>query len=251
MARPLPLHLLLCAALLLSGCGAEGPAGSGPDLLVFAAASLTDAFADLEAAFEAANPGIDVVVSTGASSALREQILEGAPADVYASANEANMHLVVDAGEAAADPVVFARNEMMIAVPAGNPGGVTALEDFARADLLVGLCAAQVPCGDFGRQVLAAAGVVPRPDTDEPTVRALLAKIEDGELDVGLVYRTDAAASPGVEGIEIPAGWNVEAHSPIVVLAGSARPERAGDFVAFVLSEDGRRILGDRGFAAP
>jgi molybdate transport system substrate-binding protein len=248
MARPHPLRFLLGVTLLLSGCSADP---GGPDLLVFAAASLTDAFADIEEAFEAANPGIDVAVSTGASSALREQILEGAPADVYASANEANMRLIVEAGEAAGDPVVFARNDMVIAVPTGNPAGVAGLEDFARDDLLVGLCAAQVPCGDFGRRVLAAAGVVAQPDTDEPTVRSLLTKIEDGELDVGLVYRTDAAASRRVEAIEIPAGRNVEAHYPIVVLAGSPRPDAAGDLVAFVLSAEGRAILQGRGFQAP
>jgi molybdate transport system substrate-binding protein len=247
MARASPLRFLLCAVLV--GCGPGGP--GGPDLLVFAAASLTDAFADLESAFEAANPGIDVLVSTGASSALREQILEGAPADVYASANEANMRVVVDAGEAAAEPVVFAHNDLVIAVPAGNPGGVTGLEDFARSDLLVGLCAAGVPCGDFAGQVLDAAGVVPEPDTAEPTVRALLAKLEDGELDAGLVYRTDVIASSRVDGIEVPPQWNVEARYPIVTLAGSGRPETAAAFVAFVVSAEGRGILERWGFTAP
>jgi len=247
---PAPLlRFLVCTALLLPGCAAGGTAGE--HVLVFAAASLTDAFADLAEAFEAADPGIEVTVSTGASSALREQILEGAPADVYASANEANMRLIVEAGEAAAAPVVFARNDLVIAVPAGNPAGVTGLGDFARAELLIGLCAAQVPCGDFGRQVLAAAGIVPEPDTDEPNVRALLTKIEDGELDAGLVYRTDVAASRRVEGIEIPNRFNVEASYPIVVLAGSARPEAAGAFVAFVRSENGRAILEARGFTVP
>jgi molybdate transport system substrate-binding protein len=248
MARVLPLGFLLCAVLV--GCGSGSAAGRN-EVLVFAAASLTDAFADLEAAFEAANPQLDVAVSTGASSSLREQILEGAPADVYAPANEENMRLVVEAGLAASDPVVFAGTDLVIAVPAGNPGEVAGLEDLARTDLLIGLCAARVPCGEFAGQILDAAGIVPQPDTREPTVRALLTKIEDGELDAGIVYRTDAIASGRVEGIEIPARWNAEARYPIAVLTGGTRPEAAAGFVAFVRSEEGRRILAGRGFGAP
>ena len=167
-----------------SGSSVEG------ELLVSAAASLTDAFAEIESAFEEANPDVDVVLNLGSSSALREQILEGAPADVFASANTSNMDQVAEAGELSGEAEIFATNSLQIAVPTGNPGGVTGLEDFAREELLIGLCAEDVPCGDFGRQALAKAGVIPSIDTNEPDVRALLTKIEAGELDAGITYVT-------------------------------------------------------------
>jgi molybdate transport system substrate-binding protein len=254
LAASAVLVLVLVAACGAGGGGRSEPAGAGPSgsVLVFAAASLTDAFADIEAAFEAAEPGVDVVVNLAGSSSLREQILEGAPADVFASANQANMDAVVDAGMASGEPRVFAVNSLQIAVPAGNPAGVTGLADLARPDLLVGLCAEGVPCGDFGRRALAAAGVTPAPDTEEPDVRALLTKIEAGELDAGIVYVTDVrSASGGVEGIDIPDDVNVAADYPIVALAEAPNPEGAEAFVHFVLSGAGRSLLDQRGFSSP
>ncbi|MCJ7726774.1 MAG: molybdate ABC transporter substrate-binding protein, partial [Acidimicrobiia bacterium] len=220
-------------------------------LLVMAAGSLTKAFGDLEDAFEAGHAGIDVQVSTAASSFLREQILEGAPADVFASADLENMQLLIDAGMVAPDTVVFARNRMEIAIPAGNPAGVTGLDSFADPDLLIGLCAPQVPCGIFGRAVLDRAGIDASVDTAEPNVLFLLTKIEAGELDAGLVYATDVASSPLVEGIAIPPEWNVEASYPIAALSASDHPEGAAAFVAFVLSSEGRAILAAYGFLTP
>ncbi|HEY7468841.1 MAG TPA: molybdate ABC transporter substrate-binding protein [Acidimicrobiia bacterium] len=222
------------------------------ELLVSAAASLTDAFADFESALEVANPDLDVVLNLGASSALREQILEGAPADVFASANTTNMDQVVEAGEAAGEPEVFTTNLLQIAVPAGNPAGVTGLEDFAREDLLIGLCAEGVPCGDFGLQALQKAGVTPVIDTNEPDVRALLTKIEAGELDAGITYVTDVLAAGGmVEGVSIPEEHNVVASYPIVHLAGGLNPDGAAAFVEFALSAEGQEILDEYGFTSP
>ncbi|MFV0524909.1 MAG: molybdate ABC transporter substrate-binding protein [Acidimicrobiales bacterium] len=224
----------------------EGP------VLVFAAASLTDAFAEVETAFEAAHPDVDVQLNLAGSSSLREQILEGAPADVFASANTNNMDQVRDAGETASEPEPFAENLLQIAVPAGNPGGVDGLDDFANADLLIGLCAEGVPCGDFARESLGLAGVVPEIDTNEPDVRALLTKIGADELDAGIVYVTDVrAAGDTVEGIEIPEEDNVVATYPIAQLTGAPNPEAAAEFVAFVRSDDGQAILASYGFAAP
>jgi molybdate transport system substrate-binding protein len=258
--------ILVAALLLLTACGnSEGnttttndsstdasASGLDGELLVSAAASLTDALADVAAAFEAANPGVDVVLNFAASSALREQILEGAPADVFASANMSNMNKVVDAGEVVGDPQVFVRNLLQIAVPPGNPAGVTGLEDFGRDELLIGLCAEGVPCGDFARQALAKAGVTPAIDTNEPDVRALLTKIEAGELDAGITYVTDVASTGGkVDGIDIPADLNVTAEYPIAALTGAPNPDAASAFVAFVLSEEGQAILGEYGFASP
>jgi molybdate transport system substrate-binding protein len=223
----------------------------GGELLVSAAASLTDAFGEIETAFESANPGVDVLLNLGSSSSLREQILEGAPADVFASANTSNMDQVVKAG-GATDPQVFVTNLLQIAVPTGNPGGVSGLEDFAREELLIGLCAEDVPCGDFGRQALEKAGVTASIDTNEPDVRALLTKIGAGELDAGITYVTDVlAAGETVEGVDIPEDVNVVAEYQIARLTSAPNPDAAGAFVAFVLSEPGRGILADYGFTLP
>jgi molybdate transport system substrate-binding protein len=221
-------------------------------VLVSAAASLTDAFEAVAAGFEATHPDIDVALNFGGSSALKEQILDGAPVDVFASANASTMSQVVAAGDAAGQPAVFARNTLEIAVPPGNPGKVGGLADFDRAELLIGLCAEGVPCGDFARHALREAGVVPSIDTNEPDVRSLLTKIEAGELDAGIVYATDIASAGGeVEGIDIPADQNVVAEYPIVVLAGAPNLEAARAFVAFVLSDPGRTILAGYGFGLP
>ena len=142
------------------------------------------------------------------------------------------------------DPEPFVTNQLQIAVPAGNQAGVTGLDDFANADLLIGLCAEEVPCGEFGREALANAGVTPSIDTNEPDVRSLLTKIEAGELDAGIVYVTDVlAAGDAVEGIEIPADDNVIATYPIAALTDAANPEVADAFVDFVLSDEGQEIL--------
>jgi molybdate transport system substrate-binding protein len=231
--------------------GTTGAAVDG-SILVFAAASLTDAFGEVESAFETANPDADVEFNFAGSSALREQILEGAPADVFASANPSNMDQVVEAGGVAGEPQIFVLNELQIAVPAGNPGGVTGLDDFADAGLLIGLCAEEVPCGEFGRQALAAAGVEPSIDTNEPDVRALLTKLEADELDAGIVYVTDVAASgDAVEGVDIPAEFNVVAEYPIGALAEAPNSAGAEAFVEFVLSPEGQQILTSYGFGSP
>ncbi|MGH8941360.1 MAG: molybdate ABC transporter substrate-binding protein [Acidimicrobiia bacterium] len=245
-ARLLVATFVLGTVIACSGSSVEG------ELLVSAAASLTDAFAEMESAFEVANPGLDVVLNLGSSSALREQILEGAPADVFASANTSNMDQVAEAGEISGEAEIFVTNSLQIAVPIGNPAEVTGVEDFAMEELLIGLCAEGVPCGDFGRQALAKAGVIPSVDTNEPDVRALLTKIEAGELDAGITYVTDVlSASGSVEGLEIPAEVNIVAEYPIATLAGAPNPDAAAAWVEFVLSEEGQAILTRYGFTSP
>jgi molybdate transport system substrate-binding protein len=242
----------MVALLATGGCGGGDEAGAVDTALVFAAASLTDAFGEIAEVFEDAHPGTTVELNLAGSSALREQILEGAPADVFASADTSNMDQIVESGEVAGEPVVFVTNDLQIAVPAGNPGGVTGPADFADEELLIGLCAEGVPCGDFAREALSAAGVTPAPDTEEPDVRALLTKLEAGELDAGIVYATDVlAAGEGVEGIDIPDDQNVEAAYPIAVLAGAPNPEGAEAFVEFVRSDEGAAILTSYGFGTP
>ena len=238
--------------LVLLGAGAAacgGGDGGGDTVRVFAAASLTAAFGELAEAFEAANPGVTVELNVAGSSALREQILEGAPVDVYAPADEANMAALVDAGEVAGDPRTFATNRLAIGVAPGNPGDVAGLADLADSELLVGLCASGVPCGDLARTVLDAAGVEASVDTNEPNVGALAAKLADGELDAGLVYVTDVAPAGPLTGLPIPTAADVATSYPIAVLDGA--PVTAAGFVEFVLSPTGQGILAEYGFGAP
>lgn len=244
------LATLALLAWLSVSCSNGPPANSGSQvqILVSAAASLTDAFGEIEAGFENENPGADVVLNLAASSALREQILEGAPVDVFASANTANMDQLVEAGEVAGEPRVFASNRLQIAVPTGNPAGVSGLSDFTRPELLIGLCAQGVPCGDFARQALQNAGVMPEIDTNEPDVRALLTKVEAGELDAGITYVTDVIAATGVKGIDIPDQFNVVTEYPIAVLSSAPNPQWAQMFVEFVRSTAGQAILAEYGF---
>jgi molybdate transport system substrate-binding protein len=244
-------------ALLLAACNGSGEGGSTlaeGELLVSAAASLTDAFGEIETAFEDANPGIDAVLNLGSSSTLRDQILEGAPADVFASANTSNMDALVEADEAPDDFEIFVENLLQIAVPSGNPAGITGLEDFGRDELTLGLCAEDVPCGDYARQALDAAGVdySTSIDTNEADVRALLTKVEADELDAGITYVSDVVSNAGgVDGVDIPEDQNIVAEYPIAVLTNAPNTEAAAAFVAFVLSDEGQAILNEWGFATP
>jgi molybdate transport system substrate-binding protein len=242
----------VAVVLVLAACGGAGAETPSREVLVSAAASLTDAFAEMKTAFETANPDVDVVLNLGPSSGLREQILEGAPADVFASANTSNMDRVIEAGEVEGEAAVFATNLLQIAVRVGNPAVVTGLEDFDRDEILIGLCGEDVPCGEFARRALADAGVTPAVDTNEPDVRALLTKVEAGELDAAIVYVTDVASTDGgVEGVDLPADQNVVAEYPIAVLANAPNPEAAAAFVDFVLSDQGQAILTGYGFSSP
>jgi molybdate transport system substrate-binding protein len=238
----------LVGLMLLGACARDDDSV----ITVFAAASLADAFTDIESAFEEANPDLDVRLNLAGSSALRVQILEGAPADVFASANEATMQQVVNAGAVTGQPQVFARNHLQIAVPDGNPADITGLDDFAHPDLLLGLCAAGVPCGDLARLALDRAGIDAAIDTEEPDVRALLTKIVEGELDAGVVYVTDVLAAAGrVEAIDLPSAVETPARYPIARIGERPDADGAQAFVTFVLSAQGQAILAEHGFDAP
>ena len=260
MSRRAPLGTVL--VLLLAGCGGSAddgaaaapgpsPAELGGTLTVFAAASLTDVFTDLGEQFEGDHPGLDVQFNFAGSSALATQVTQGAPADVFASANEAQMVVVTDAG-LADDPQVFAANVLQIAVPAGNPAGVTGLADFARQDLTIAVCAPEVPCGAAAEDVLAAAGTTAAPDTLEEDVRAALTKVELGEVDAALVYTTDVtAAGDAVEGIDVPEAEQAVNDYPIAALTDAPDPEAAAAFVELVRSGEGQQALADAGFRVP
>lgn len=246
---------------VLAGCGADdsgGDSGGGPDgeiggtLTVFAAASLTEAFTTLGEQFEEAHPGVNVEFSFAGSSALAEQIRQGAPADVFASAALRNMEQVVSAGGITGGPVTFARNRLEIAVPKGNPGSISGLADFGRPEPRFALCAAQVPCGAAADQVFAVAGVVPQPDTREPDVKAVLTKVTLGEVDAALVYRTDVrAAGDEVTGIEFPEAEQAINDYPIAPVAAAPNPAAARAFVDFVLTPQARSVFATAGFDAP
>ncbi len=245
----------------LAGCGtadgsSAGTASSEPGLdgtlTVFAAASLTDVFGELGDQLEARHPGLEVQFNFAGSSALATQLTQGAPADVFASANEQQMTVVTDAGLSAADPAVFAGNVLEIAVPVGNPGRVTGLADFADPDLTLAVCAADVPCGAAAAAVFADAGVTARPDTEEEDVKAALTKVQLGEVDAALVYATDVlAAGADVEGIAFPEAAREVTSYPVCTLAAAPNPAAAEAFVDLVRSDAGQQALADAGFRAP
>jgi molybdate transport system substrate-binding protein len=240
--------------LALAGCTASGPSQPGSPtgtLTVFAAASLTETFDALAARFESEHPGVDVVLNFGGSSSLATQITEGAPADVFAAADQSTMETVVEAGDAG-DPVVFTTNTLVLVTPAGNPAGVTSLADLADPDLAIALCDPAVPCGSAAQRLLARVGVVARPDTLEEDVKAVLTKVELGEADAGLVYVTDAHAKGStVELIDVPEAQQVTNRYPIAVVTGAPNPDAARAWVDYVLSDEGQAVLSEAGFLAP
>ncbi|WP_028849611.1 molybdate ABC transporter substrate-binding protein [Thermocrispum municipale] len=240
---------LALAAALLAACS---PAEATRTVTVFAAASLTETFEQLAKKFEAQHDGVDVRLSFGGSSRLAEQIVEGAPAEVFAAADEKAMAKVTAARLADGKPRVFARNRLTIAVPPGNPMGLKGLADLRKDDLTVVMCAAEVPCGRAARALTTAAQVQLEPASEEPDVKSVLGKVATGEADAGLVYVTDVrAADDKVDGVPI-AGADAAANSyPIVMLREAAENKLARQFVQFVLSDEGQRVLRDAGFDAP
>ncbi|MBT2517847.1 molybdate ABC transporter substrate-binding protein [Streptomyces sp. ISL-90] len=227
------------------------PAASSTTITVFAAASLTEAFDELATRFEQEHPPVEIVINYGGSAALARQIVEGAPADVFASAAEQPMQIVADA-DLAASPVLFATNTLQLVVPAGNPARVADLNDLARPELTVALCDESVPCGAASVELLERQSVTAAPDTLESDVRAVLTKVSLGEVDAGLVYRTDVlAAGDAVEGIEVAGAASVVNRYPISVLTDAADARLAADFVAFVAGAEGRAVMAEAGFGAP
>lgn len=255
MSRP-TLALLAVVVLALPGCGGGGraaePADATRQITVSAGASLRHVFERLGAQFTAAHPGVSVIFNHGPSSSLAEQIVHGAPADVFAAANPETMEKVVRARKAAAQPSVFATNVLQIAVPRGNPAQVSGLRDFARPELVIAVCAEQVPCGRAAARALAAGGVAGQPDTFEQDVTAVLTKVQLGEVDAGLVYRTDVRAAQGrVRGIDFPEAAKAINHYLIVPVRGSQAGSTGRAFIDHVRSPRGRAVLAAAGFGTP
>jgi molybdate transport system substrate-binding protein len=243
----------------LVGCAATAGAGAPDDaeLVVLAAASLTDVVTELADRLEADRPGLRVTTSYAGSGELAQQVLAGAPADVLVTASPSTMALVHDAGLTAAEPTPVARNSLVLAVPAGNPGDVTDLADLADPALVVALCEAQVPCGALAQDLLARVGVEPAPDTLEQDVRGVLTRLRLDEVDAGLVYRTDVlTAGDEVQVVELVGQQAAQAELVATrylaaPLTGSGDSESAAAFVDLLRSERGRQVLGDAGFDAP
>ena len=242
-----------------AGAGRSGGMGSDPsrsgesvELTVFAAASLTSAFRELSEAYEDGEGRTRVLLNLAGSQTLAAQILEGAPADVFASANPAQMARVADADLLAAPPVTFAENTLAIAVEPGNPRGISGIEDLARPGLAVVLGAPGVPVGAYARRALEEAGVDVRPASLEPDVKQVVAKVSLGEADAGIVYETDLrAAGDAVEGIRLTGATSRPTEYRLAVLAAGPHPDMAEGFVDFVRSSVGRDILRRHGFRVP
>jgi molybdate transport system substrate-binding protein len=251
------LLLALVASLALAGAGCASSNGAttagtgGGTITVSAAASLTASFTTIGEDFMAANPGTEVTFNFDSSGTLSKQILDGASADVFASADEANMAKLTDADLVAGTPDAFARNQLTIVVKKGNPRGVTTLADLATAGTIA-LCGSDVPCGRYADQILAGAGVTIPADriTRGQNVKATFAAVAEGDADAGIVYVTDVTGDR-VDAIAIPDADNASATYPIGVLAASTNRSTAEAFMAYVLSDAGQAVLEAAGFLPP
>jgi len=258
------IFVALAAALglLFSACGGAEPQTTAPSsssedsstggaITVLAAASLTEAFNQIGKDFEAKNPGSKVTFSFGSSATLATQIVQGAPADVFAAASPATMKTTTAAG-AANTPKDFVSNTLEIAIPKGNPHKIAGLQDFGEESRRIALCAPQVPCGAAAVKVFTAAKITPKPDTFEQDVKATLQKVAADEVDAALVYKTDViSAGDTVDGMEFPEAQDAINTYPITTVQDSKNPALAQAFVDYVLSSDGQAVLAKAGFAQP
>ena len=275
------ISLVLLLTLFLAACGiavtptptivpvtaTEAPTAVAPTatpepqtLTVFAAASLTEAFTEIGKTFEAANPDVTVTFNFAGSQALRTQIEEGAPADVFASASGKEMDALVT-GKFVTEglPQIFLTNKLVVILPANNPAGLAKLEELAKPGMKLVLAAETVPVGNYARQSLdkmsASFGadfkdkVLANVVSNEDNVKQVVAKVQLGEADAGIVYTSDAIAAPDLKTIEIPSELNVIAKYPIAPLTKSAYADLAKAFTDYVLSTEGQSVLKKWGFA--
>jgi molybdate transport system substrate-binding protein len=249
------------AALLPTACGGGSSGSSGgatsaaatpKTLTVLAAASLTETFTALGKQFETDHPGVTVKFNYSGSSDLAQQIVQGAPADVFAAASDATMKTVTDQNLTAAKPTTFAKNVLQIVTPPGNPKGVATFADLAKPDVKVIVCAPQVPCGAAEQKIENATGTTLKPVSQESDVKSVLSKVESGDADAGLVYVTDVkSAGDKVQGVNFPESAQASTNYPIAVLKNAPEDDLANQFVAVVTGDLGQRSLEQAGFAKP
>ena len=253
-----PVALLALSSLGLVACGGgqAGPDfetdGGETTVIVLAAASLTETFGELADAFERTHPGVDVVLAFDSSATLAAQAVQGAPADVLATADPATMQDAVDGGVVPAGPPTFATNTMTLVVPADNPAGISSFADLDQPGVDFVACVETAPCGAVAAALLASNGIDADPASLETDVKAVLARVASDEADAGLVYVTDAtAAGAVVQRVQIPGAATEVLDYPIGVLEDATEPGLAQEFVDLVLSSDGQAILAGAGFGAP
>lgn len=240
------------SALVAAGLSGCSSGTESPSVTVFAAASLKPAFTEIAEQFKTDNPGAEVELNFGGSSALADQLTEGAAADVFASADQAQMAKVADAGLLADDPVDFAANTLVIVTAPDNPKHVTSFADLSRPELNVVVCQVPVPCGAAAQQIENNANVHLDPASEEPSVADVLTKVTSGEADAGLVYVTDARnAGDKVTTVAFPEAAGAVNVYPIAVLKKAADADLAQKFVAAVNGEHGQKVLDKAGFAKP
>ena len=257
------LPALLAAVMVgggLSGCATASPGAAVSDgtsrasgtLTVFAAASLKETFTRLAGEFERRTPEAKVMLNFAGSSDLATQISQGAPADVFASADTRTMARVSDSGLLRGQATGFATNVLEIAVPPGNPASVSSFPDLSRQGVKVVVCASQVPCGAAAETAEREAGVALNPVSEESSVADVLGKVASGEADAGLVYATDVKGAGGkVRGIPFPEARKAVVTYPIAAIDDSRQQELAAAFIALVTSNEGQQTLQDAGFGAP
>lgn len=236
------IGLVGAVVLLAGGCGG----GADESLRVFAAASLTEAFGEMAAQFEAIEPDVDVELVLAGSSTLAAQVADGAPVDVVATADDATMARVLETGRASSEPQVFATNRLALVVPAGNPAAARDLDDLVDRGLDVAVCAPEVPCGAYAADALA--GTQLEPVTFERSVRGVVTKVVLEEVDAGIAYGTDVVADADLDEVPFPEADGVVARYPIVAIDDAAAAQA---FVDFVTSDRGRRVLAASGFGVP
>ncbi|MDW5613718.1 MULTISPECIES: molybdate ABC transporter substrate-binding protein [Mycolicibacterium] len=255
MRSTLGLASALSVAVLVAGCSSSRTDwGATPNgtVNVFAASSLKKTFTELGARFEKDHPGTEVTFNFAGSADLVAQLSQGAPADVFASADTRNMTKAVDGGLVAGQPADFASNTLTIVTPPGNPRGITSFGDLTRPGTQVVVCAPQVPCGSAAERVEEAAGATLTPVSEESAVADVLGKVTSGQADAGLVYVTDAvAAGDRVTEIAFPESGVAANTYPIAALAGSRNPDAAQQFMALVTGPQGREVLSAAGFGPP
>lgn len=262
MKRNLCILVLLFSLLVLAACGSTANATQPTQpvtLTVFAAASLTDAFTEIGAAFETKNPNVEVVFNFDGSQTLRTQLEQGAAADVFASANQKEMNNAVAAGLIDSEaPQTFLVNNLIVIAPSTNPANLQTLEDLTRPGLKLVLAAEEVPVGNYSRQALTklnslygdsyATSVLANLVSSEDSVKQVVTKVQLGEADAGIVYGSDAVAVPDLVTFEIPAEYNVVAEYPIAPLLTTPNADSAAQFIAYIISPEGQAVLKKWGF---